>query len=209
MRTDPYRSIARWYDRLFEPINNGLRFLGLRLFLPKPGMAILDVGCGTGAYLELYQRYECALYGLDASPSMLNQARQRLKDSARLHCGDASAMPFEDKAFDLVIAMLALHEMRPAARSAVICEIKRVLKKSGHILLIDYHPSPIPPIKGWFPKLIILLAEVAAGREHFRNYRQFMASKGLSTLADQHDLRVQNQYILAGGTFAVCLVVPK
>lgn len=206
MRTDPYRSIARWYDRLFEPINNGLRFLGLRLFLPKPGMAILDVGCGTGAYLELYQRYGCALYGLDASPSMLDQARQRLKDSAKLHCGDASAMPFEDKAFDLVIAMLALHEMRPAARSAVIREMKRVLKKSGHILLIDYHPSPIPPLKGWFPRLIILLAEVAAGREHFRNYRQFIAIKGLPTLIAEHALIVKKQRIVADGALALFLL---
>ena len=32
----------------------------------------LDVGCGTGAHLEMYQRYGGSLYGMDTSPTMLN-----------------------------------------------------------------------------------------------------------------------------------------
>ena len=206
LRTDPYRSIARWYDRLFEPINKGLRVVGLRLFLPQAGMAILDVGCGTGAHLELYQRYECALYGIDPSPSMLEHAKKRLKDSTSLYRGDASAMPFEDRSFDLVIAMLALHEMKHATRSSVIREMKRVLKTSGRILLIDYHPSPVRPFKGWLTRTIILLAEVAAGREHFRNYRQFIAIEGLPTLITEHALIVKKQRIVGDGALALFLL---
>ena len=206
LRTDPYRSVARWYDRLFEPINKDLRLIGLRLFLPKAGMAILDVGCGTGAHLEFYQRYNCALYGIDASPSMLEQARKRLQDSANLSRGDASSMPFEDRSFDLVIAMLALHEMRPATRSSVIGEAKRVLKQSGRILLIDYHPRPIRPFKGWFARMIILLAEVAAGREHYRNYRHFIASHGLPALITEQALVVKKQRIVGDGALALFLL---
>src|SRR5574341_2153272 len=111
MKEDPYRSIARLYDKLFEPVNRGLRVLGLRLFLPKKGMAILDVGCGTGLHLDLYRKYQCAMYGIDPSPSMLEIAQKRLGDAAKLHLGDASHMPYEDQFFDLVMAMLALHEM--------------------------------------------------------------------------------------------------
>ena len=206
MREDPYRSIARWYDRLFEPINSGLRVLGLRLFIPKKDMALLDVGCGTGLHLYLYRKYQCALYGIDPSPSMLEIAQKRLVDAARLHLGDASDMPYEDKRFDLAIAMLALHEMNPPTRSAVVQEMKRVLKPSGRLLLIDFHPGPIRPLQGWWTKLIIILSEIAAGREHFRNYRQFMAVKGLPALISEHNLAVEKQRIVSGGALAAFLL---
>lgn len=206
---DAYRNIAGIYDRLFEDMNKGLRLAGVRMFRPSKGMNILDVGCGTGTHLELYQRYGCSLYGIDLSPSMLEVARTRLGDSARLDLGDATSMPYEDREFDLIISMLSLHEMAQQTRSGVLSEMKRVLKDDGHILLIDFHPGPYQPIQGWISKVIIFFSELAAGREHFRNYRQFIATKGLSTLATLSRLEVEKQNILAGGTFAVVLATYK
>ena len=206
---DAYRNIAGIYDRLFESMNRGLRLAGIRMFRPSKGLNILDVGCGTGSHLELYQRYECNLYGIDLSPSMLAVARVRLGDSIQLDLGNATNMPYEDHKFDLIISMLSLHEMAEQTRSGVLSEMKRVLKDDGRILLIDFHPGPYQPLQGWISKLIIFFSELAAGREHFKNYRQFMATKGLSTLATIHDLGVEKQNILAGGTFAIYLVTPK
>jgi ubiquinone/menaquinone biosynthesis C-methylase UbiE len=206
---DPYRNVARIYDRMFDTMNKGLKLVGIRMFRPTKGMSILDVGCGTGSHLELYQRYKCNLYGLDLSPSMLNVARERLGDTAQLNLGDATDMPYEDNKFDLVISMLSLHEMPPETRSAVLDEIKRVLKNDGRILLIDFHPGPYQPLQGWISKLIIFFSELVAGREHFKNYRQFIATKGLSSLATHGKLEVEKQTVLAGGTFAVVLVTHK
>ena len=203
---DAYRNIAWVYDRLFENMNKGLRLAGIRMLRPSKGMNILDVGCGTGSHLELYQRYGCNLYGIDLSPSMLEAARARLGDSARLELGDATSMPYEDHKFDLIISMLSLHEMAQQTRPGVLSEMKRVLKDDGRILLIDFHPGPYQPLQGWISKVIIFFSELAAGREHYRNYRQFIASKGLSTLAAQSSLEVEKQSILAGGTFVVLLV---
>jgi ubiquinone/menaquinone biosynthesis C-methylase UbiE len=206
MMKDPYRRYAGMYDRLFDSMNKGLKLVGIRMFRPSKGMSILDVGCGTGSHLELYQRYKCDLYGIDLSPSMLGIARERLGDAAQLDLGDATDMPYEDGKFDLVISMLSLHEMSPETRSGVLNETKRVLKPDGRILLIDFHPGPYQPLQGWVSKIIILFSELAAGREHFRNYRQFMRTKGLSTLLSGNQMQVEKQSILAGGTFAVCLV---
>lgn len=205
MTKDPYRNIAKIYDRLFESANKGLRLVGIRMFRPAKGMNILDVGCGTGAHLELFQRYQCNLYGLDRSPSMLETARKRLGDTATLDLGTAANMPYEKNKFDLIVTMLALHEMPPETRSAVLTEMKRVLKEDGRILLIDFNPGPVRSLQGWQTKILIFFTELAAGGEHFRNYRHFMANGGLSTLATQHDLRVEKQQALAGGTFALYL----
>jgi ubiquinone/menaquinone biosynthesis C-methylase UbiE len=206
MTKDPYRNIATIYDRLFEPMNKGLRLVGIRMFRPAKGMNILDVGCGTGNHLDLYRRYKCNLYGLDMSPSMLEVARKRLGDTAKLDFGNAANMPYENNQFDLIITMLSLHEISPETRSAAIKEMKRVLKEDGRILLIDFNPGPIQPLQGWTSKVIIFFSELAAGREHFRNYRHYMANGGLSTLVAQHDLKVEKAQILAGGTFAIYLV---
>jgi len=204
---DPYRNVASYYDRFFESMNKGLKLVGIRVFRPSRGMNILDVGCGTGTHLELYQRYKCNLYGLDLSPSMLEVARERLGDTAQLDLGDATNMPYEDDKFDLVISMLLLHEISPETRSSVLNEVKRILKVNGRILLIDYHPGPYQPMQGWISKTIIIISELAAGWEHFKNYRQFMATKGLATLLAQQNLKIEKERILAGGTFAVCLAV--
>ena len=187
-------------------MNKGLKLVGLRLFRPSEGMNILDVGCGTGSHLELYTRYKCNLYGLDLSPSMLQVARDRLGDSARLDLGDATQMPYEEGFFDLVISMLTLHEMSPGIRSEVLEEIKRVLKISGRILLIDFQPGPAEFHQGWVSRVIIFISEVLAGREHFRHFRHFMAAGGLSKLIAKHNMRVEKQKILAGGTFTVMLI---
>jgi len=203
---DAYRNVAGIYDRIFDSMNKGLKLVGIRMFRPSKGMSILDVGCGTGSHLGLYQRYKCDLYGLDLSPSMLEIARGRLGDSAQLYLGDATEMPYENDKFDFVMTMLSLHEMRPETRSAVLSEIERVLKDEGRILLIDFHPGPYQPLQGWISKMIIFFSELVAGRDHFKNYRQFIRTKGLSTLISKHNLKIEKQSILAGGTFAVCLV---
>ncbi|MGE5250854.1 MAG: class I SAM-dependent methyltransferase, partial [Bacteroidota bacterium] len=112
----------------------------------------------------------------------------------------------EDKSFDLVLAMLALHEMNPATRASVLSEMKRVLKQSGRILLIDFHPGPIQHFEGWYAKFIITLSEVAAGGEHFKNYRQFMRIKGLPALIAEHGLAVDKSRVVSGGALAEFLL---
>jgi ubiquinone/menaquinone biosynthesis C-methylase UbiE len=102
--------------------------------------------------------------------------------------------------------MLSLHEMSSETRAAVLNEMKRVLKNDGRLLLIDFHPGPYQPLHGWISKAIIFFSELAAGREHFKNYRQFMATDGLSTFMAQQEMKIEKESILAGGTFAVRLV---
>lgn len=205
---DAYRYTARIYDRLFDNMNKGLRMAGLRMFRPLKGMNILDVGCGTGTHLELYQRYESNLFGIDLSPSMLEIARRRLGSSARLDLGNATSMPYDDHMFDLSISMLSLHEMSHPTRLDVLSEMKRVIKDNGHMLLIDFHPGPYQPLQGWISKIVIFLSELAAGREHFKNYRQFMAAKCVPGLLPGKQLAIEKERVLAGGTFAIHLVAP-
>ena len=206
MTADPYRRVAKWYDRIFEPMNRGVRLVGLRMHRPRKGMTVLDVGCGTGLHLELYSRFGCEVYGIDTSPSMLELARTRLGDKAELHLGDASRMPYDEKAFDLIIAVLVLHEMNPTARASAIGEMKRVLKDDGRMLFIDHHPGSIRSYKGLRAKLVVFAAELAAGRRHYRNHRNFMRTKGLPPIALGHGLATEKQRLVGEGVLALFLL---
>jgi ubiquinone/menaquinone biosynthesis C-methylase UbiE len=206
---DPYRRVAGIYDRLFEPMNKGLRILGFRMFIPPKGGSVLDVGCGTGVHLEMYRKFKCNLYGIDTSASTLERARTRLGADADLRLADATHMPFEAGFFDLVLCMLALHEMNDDVRTGVLVEIGRVLKADGRALLIDFHAGPPRPLRGWLSKLVILLSEVVAGRRHFGCYRHFMSIGGLPTLIERGQFEIEKTRVVGENTLALYLVRAK
>ncbi len=200
---DPYRRIARFYDALIEPLNAVMRRIALSMVPPHEGMTVLEVGCGTGSNLLLYQEAGCKVAGVDLSPSMLEVARAKLGEHADLRECDASNMPFEDGSFDLVTAFLALHEMPTAVRESVLDEMVRVAG-DGHVLLVDFNPGPLRFPKGWVFKPVIFTFEFMAGWEHFSSYRDFMARRGLPGLVEKRSLTVVKEKALSGGNVLLC-----
>jgi len=209
MHNDPYKNVAKFYDSFVEPSVAILRKMMLEMCLPQRGMRILEVGCGTGSNLKLYQEAECEIYGIDISPSMVKIARRKLGEQAHVKLGDASRMTYIDNQFDLVISMLTLHEICGASRSHVINEMLRVVKQDGCLLLIDYHTGPLRFPKGWLYKINILFFERIAGREHFKNYKDFIKSDGLQSLIKINNLTIEKKKILGGGNLALVCVKKK
>lgn len=78
------------------------------LLRPQPGERILDVGCGLGNHLLLFDRLGLHSVGVDASPYVLNRARERLGKNADLRPGCAEDLPFEDNEFDLAVLINTL-----------------------------------------------------------------------------------------------------
>jgi len=203
---DPYAKSARWYDSLVEPFARKLRMIGVDMFPPHESMSVLDVGCGTGTHLGIYQKFGCKVFGIDSSPAMLDVAHAKLDEYAELSLGDASQMIFLDESFDLILAMFVLHEMPAPIRSLVINEAKRVMRKTGRFLIIDYHSGPIRFPNGWFYRIVSIFFEVLAGREHFINYRNFMANRGMPPLIVENELLIDKQRIISGGTAGIYLL---
>ena len=173
---------------------------------PEDGMLVLDIGCGTGTSLRLYHDAGCRAFGIDLSPSMLAVARNKLGARADLRLGDATHMPYPDGIFDLVVAMFVLHDMPGKARPLVMGETVRILKHDGRILLIDYHSGRLSFPAGWFYKTVILFFEIAAGRQHFKNYRDFMEKKGLSELIVSQKLTIEKKKRVIGGNIGLYLL---
>ena len=206
MISDPYSKKAIWYDTLVEPFVKDLRVMGMKMFPPYKGMCVLDIGCGTGTHLAIYQKIGCTVVGIDSSPAMLEVARAKLTERAALHLGEASNMPFLHESFDLVLAMFLLHETPARIRSSVMKEVRRVTKRSGRVLAIDYHPRRASFPMGWLYKMVILFMEILAGRRHFKNYRDFLAEGGLEPLISKLGLGIDRKKITGGGTVGLYLL---
>ena len=78
MNKDPYAWCAKLYDYFLESTTKKVKSVADELFVAKPGMTILDIGCGTGSLLKLYQDAKCNVVGVDSSPSMLNICESKL-----------------------------------------------------------------------------------------------------------------------------------
>ena len=140
---------------------------------------------------------------------MLKVARNKLGDDADLKLCDATDTCFSDNKFDLILSSTVLHEMSQQVRENVLKEAKRILKKDGRILLIDFHPGPLKKIKGVISKIIITIAETLAGGEHYINYRQFIKNGGLPSLIKSTEFEVEAHKIVGGGTFGIFLLKKK
>ncbi len=109
--------IATFLERIFAGFRGG-----------KP--QILDVGCGTGANLELLGEYGDA-QGVDVSTDALQFCRDRGLNSVRL--GEAEKLPFADESFDLVTGLDVVEHLDDDL--AGLREMRRVLRPGGHALL--------------------------------------------------------------------------
>ena len=91
---------------------------------------ILDVGCGTGANLELLGQFGEA-HGVDVSEDALAFCRARGLENVK-H-GEAERLPYEDNSFDLVTGLDVVEHLDDDA--AGLSEMRRVLKPGGRALL--------------------------------------------------------------------------
>mgnify|MGYP001282773745 FL=1 len=111
-------------------------------FIDKYGLtnnsSVLDVGCGK-AYL-LYELKlllpDLQVKGFDISKHGLNEAKENLKEDLFFHQAQ-DPYPFEDNAFDLVISLGCLHNLRIFELKTALGEIERV-GKSGYVMLESY-----------------------------------------------------------------------
>jgi len=132
----------------------------------KPNPAILDICCGTGAVITAFatQYTESFTVGYDFSRGMLLKVRE--KPGARkiiLIEGDAAALPFVDESFDVITCSHALYELKSSARQAALKEMKRVIRPSGAVLIMEHEAPAHPLVKILFNLRMLTMGSADAG----------------------------------------------
>jgi ubiquinone/menaquinone biosynthesis C-methylase UbiE len=206
MKNDAYRPWAKYYNLVIEPMIHHAKLLGLEMWPPKDGLVVLDIGCGTGTQLQLYQEKGCTVVGVDRSPSMIQKARERLGKRAKLDLLDADQLPYDASTFDLILLSVTIHELQEDTRTRVLNEIRRVAKDDGRVLVFEYHPGPLAFPRGFLSRPLGLMVERLAGLEHYRNYKDFIERGGLPALAARNNFNVDQARVIKGGNFGLFLL---
>jgi demethylmenaquinone methyltransferase/2-methoxy-6-polyprenyl-1,4-benzoquinol methylase len=146
-----FGSIAARYDLANHALSCGLDYLWrrraaaiVRGWAPE---RILDLATGSGDLALALQRAvpKAEIIGADFCHPMLREASR--KGLKQLVVADALNLPFEDGRFDVVTVAFGLRNME--SFTAALCEMARVLRPGGHLLVLDFS-VPRPPLRMFY-----------------------------------------------------------
>ena len=110
-------------------------------FSLKPGMRVLDVGCGKG-FLVKDLMLECPgleAFGLDISRYALIHCEKEV--IGRLHLGSAESLPFPDGSFDCVLSINTIHNLHRPRAVIAMREIQRLSGGRAFVQVDSYRTS--------------------------------------------------------------------
>ena len=137
LKRSVYREYSRSYDEDRDRFVSGpalIQRIDWALEPLAPGRSLLDLGCGTGQLLrQAADRTggRSLLAGLDLTPEMLRLARSELGNGVSLVEGNAAALPFKEKSFDLITSLNLVQELPTDAVASLFDGVYRLLQCGG------------------------------------------------------------------------------
>jgi demethylmenaquinone methyltransferase/2-methoxy-6-polyprenyl-1,4-benzoquinol methylase len=164
------------FHRMFDPPLADARLAAASLI--PDGISVLDIACGTGLFCaQLRQEKNCRVVGIDLSLKMIEFAKRSNPnlDVSFLHKDATDLSDFADHSFDYASILNLIHELPREKQLKVLREALRVARK---VVLVDYK-SPLPRNLGG---ALYGFTEATIGRDHYRNFRAFIAGGGFDGL---------------------------
>ena len=129
------------------------QFQSIEAFLdvlrPWTGMAYADIGCGPGYFtLPVAEPvgYRGKVYAIDAQPAMLQELERRAQDKRLRNVitvrSSEREIPLPPSRVDAACMANTFHELEEPL--ALLSEVRRILKPSGRLIVIDWKPIETP-----------------------------------------------------------------
>ena len=226
-----FDSVAGRYDLMNDLMSAGIhrwwKAEMVRVLNPRPGQRLLDVAGGTGdvarrALPRVAPPYAGAgatvgggVVVCDANRQMLDTGRAGALDDGILAgiewlCGDAEALPFADRSFDLYTIAFGLRNVTRIERA--LSEARRVLKPGGRFLCLEFTPAVAPLIQPLYDfysfEVLPLLGQIVTGNRDAYTYlvesiRRFPPQSVLTEMVAAAGLERARYRNLTGGIAAL------
>lgn len=106
---------ARKYDQWFTSEEGRTALYSERRLLdfmvagwPRRGTKLLEIGCGTGLFLESLWQKGFDVTGVDVSPAMVEASRSRFGTRAEISVANGECLPYSENEFDFVVLWTVL-----------------------------------------------------------------------------------------------------
>ena len=149
-----FDEVAPAYDRTNTVLSLGndrlWRVATTRAVAPRPGQRILDLAAGTGASSVALAASGAEVTAADFSPGMIAEGRRRHAAVPNLSFveADATALPFEDDAFDAVTISFGLRNVNDPKKA--LAEMLRVTAPGGRLVICEFSHPRSPAFAGLY-----------------------------------------------------------
>jgi len=196
-------SITNLYSIFIDPLLRDIRTYISKFSGMKRGDKVLDVCCGTGDQVFYYGKEGIIATGVDLSPGMIKSAEKRKEKSGltnvSFRVANAKQLPFKDNSFDFASICLGLHEIKRDERDKIITEMKRVVKKEGFLIFIDFQV----PLPSTIISYLVKAIEYFAGRNHYECFKDYLEQGGLYAILNRNQLQEEKRDYTENGIIVI------
>jgi SAM-dependent methyltransferase len=159
----------------------------------EPGARVLDVGCGVGSFAALLSARSLRVSCADVSEKNVETVRRRHPELPVVRA-DATALPFEEDAFDAAVLMEVLEHVEDDR--AALSELRRVVRDDGLLILsVPNLAAPAPLLE----RLPVRSVHAREGPEY--HFRDGYSPGELTGLLADHGFRIEVMLSVGGAAY--------
>lgn len=165
-----------------------------RVAPPQPGMAVLDLGCGSGVVADWLAERARTVDAVDSNPRAIDYARRTfVRGNLTFHLATADVLPFPEGRFDRIYVLEFIEHLYRGQLAALFARLRALLAPGGTLFLTTpNYQSPWPLLEGAMDRLG--LAPHMEGEQHVSH----PTPRLLRSLADASGFTVLRQGRFAG-----------